>query len=75
MLTGFSVFAADDAKPKKGKISPELLKKYDKNNDGKIDKSDNLTKEERQAYKEEMKKGTSTPAPATPAPAAPAPAK
>lgn len=64
---------------KKGrKMSPEIIKKYDKNGDGKVDKADNLTKEERQAMKEELRKETTpaAPAPAAPAPApAPAPAK
>jgi hypothetical protein len=76
MLTGISVSAADGGKGKKGahKPSAEALKKHDKNNDGKIDKSDNLTKEEKKAYRQDQK--NATPEPATPtAPAAPAPAK
>ena len=52
-----SVFAADDAKPKRGaKPSKELLEKYDKNKDGKVNKDDNLSKEEMKAYREELKK-------------------
>ena len=49
-------------KPKRAKqqIPAEIVKKYDKNNDGKIDKSDNLTKEERKAMQEEIKKSKET---------------
>lgn len=53
-----SVNAADDAKPKKKApaIPAEILKKYDKNNDGKVNKDDNLSKEDMQAYRAEVKK-------------------
>jgi hypothetical protein len=62
VLTTLSLSAADDAKPKRAKqqIPAEIVKKYDKNNDGKIDKSDNLTKEERKAMQEEIKKSRET---------------
>jgi hypothetical protein len=70
-LVTLSVSAADDSKPKgKRTIPAELLKKYDKNNDGKVDKGDNLSKEDMAAFRAEMKKARE----ATPAPA-PAPAK
>ena len=39
-VTTFSLRAADDAKPKRQKISAEDLKKYDKNGDGKLDKDE-----------------------------------
>jgi hypothetical protein len=62
MFVTLSLSAADDAKPKRAKqqIPAEIVKKYDKNNDGKIDKSDNLTKEERKAMQEEIKKSKET---------------
>jgi hypothetical protein len=56
-LVTLSVSAADDSKPKaKRTIPAELLKKYDKNNDGKVDKADNLSKDEMTAYRAELKK-------------------
>jgi hypothetical protein len=79
-MVAISVSAADDAKPKRPKLTipAELLKKYDKNNDGKINKDDSLSKEDMAAYRAEMKKareaaagGKEAPAPAP----APAPAK
>jgi hypothetical protein len=39
-ITTLSLPAADEAKPKRPKISAEDLKKYDKNGDGKIDKDE-----------------------------------
>jgi hypothetical protein len=53
-----SVSAADDSKPKgRGRVIPaDLLKKYDKNNDGKVDKNDNLSKEDMQAFRAELRK-------------------
>ena len=47
-----SVSAADDAAPKKAKkeLSAEVIKKYDKDGDGK------LSKEEMQAYRADQKK-------------------
>jgi len=68
-LVTLSVSAADDSKPKgkKQTVPAELLKKYDKNNDGKVDKNDNLSKEDMQAYRAELKKAREaapTPAPA-----------
>lgn len=58
LFATLSLQAADDAKPKKGKqtIPAELLKKYDKNNDGKVNKDDNLSKDEMKAFREELKK-------------------
>jgi hypothetical protein len=59
-MAAISVSAADDAKPKRAgarqNISADLLKKYDKNNDGKINKDDNLSKEDMTAFRAEMKK-------------------
>lgn len=57
-FAALSLSAADDAKPKRAKqqIPAEIVKKYDKNNDGKVDKSDNLTKEEQKAMREEVRK-------------------
>ena len=67
VLATLSLSAADDAKPKhKAQVPAALLEKYDKNKDGKVDKSDNLTKEEMKAFRDEMKKSRE---------AAPAPAK
>lgn len=40
MLTAMSLSAADDAKPKRAKPTPEEIKKYDKNGDGKLDKDE-----------------------------------
>jgi hypothetical protein len=64
MIASLSLSAADDAKPegkpKRGKVSAEDLKKYDKNGDGKLDK------EERAAWAADRKKN----APAAPAPEA-----
>ena len=54
-----SLSAADgDAKPKRERAKPtkEQLEKYDKNKDGKIDKNDNLSKEEMKAYRDEVRK-------------------
>ena len=70
-ITTLSLSAADPAAPaapKKAKppIPAELLAKYDKNKDGKVDKADNLTKEEMAAYKAELKKSRAA-APAAPA--------
>jgi hypothetical protein len=81
-MTAISVSAADDAKPKRPKLTipADILAKYDKNKDGKINpKEDGLTKEEMTAYRADMKKAREagkqgdkeTPAPAP----APAPAK
>jgi hypothetical protein len=39
-ITTLSLRAADDAKPARGKVSAEDLKKYDKNGDGKLDKDE-----------------------------------
>ena len=39
-ITTLSLPAADDAKPKRQKPTAEDLKKYDKNNDGKLDKDE-----------------------------------
>ncbi|HMC26338.1 MAG TPA: hypothetical protein VKM56_00950 [Verrucomicrobiae bacterium] len=54
MVTGLTSIsrAADDAAPKKDKAArhAELLKKYDKNGDGKLDES------EKAAMKEDLKK-------------------
>ena len=60
-LTTFSLCAADDAAPKKEKkpkkeLSADVIKKYDKDADGK------LNKEEMQAYRADMKKAKETPA-------------
>jgi hypothetical protein len=58
-MIGLSVNAADDAKPKKAKgpaVPADVLKKYDKNSDGKVNKDDNLSKEEMAAYRAEVKK-------------------
>lgn len=59
-MIGLTVQAADDAKPKKTGKAPavpaDVLKKYDKNSDGKVNKDDNLSKEEMQAYRAEVKK-------------------
>ncbi len=67
-LVTLSVSAADDAKPKRAKqtVPAELLTKYDKNKDGKVDKKDELSKEDMAAFRAEMKKARE---------AAPAPAK
>jgi hypothetical protein len=67
-MVALSVSAADDAKPKRAKVTipEETLKKYDKNKDGKVNKDDNLSKEEMTAFRAEMKKARE---------AAPAPAK
>lgn len=67
-LVTLSVSAADDAKPKakQAPVSKELLEKYDKNKDGKVNKNDNLSKEDMAAFRAEMKKARE---------AAPAPAK
>ncbi|HMJ89596.1 MAG TPA: hypothetical protein VK530_07250 [Candidatus Acidoferrum sp.] len=76
-MVAISVSAADDAKPKRPKQAPpsaELLKKYDKNNDGKINKDDSLSKEDMAAYRAEMKKAREAAAGGKDAPA-PAPAK
>ena len=57
-IMGLTVQAAD-AGGKKGKgpaIPADVLKKYDKNNDGKVNKDDNLSKEEMAAYRAEVKK-------------------
>jgi hypothetical protein len=57
-MIGLTVQAADGAK-KAGKgpaVPADVLKKYDKNNDGKVNKDDNLSKEEMQAYRAEVKK-------------------
>lgn len=58
MIAGLSLSAADNAAPKKkaAAIPADLLKKYDKNNDGKVNKDDNLSKEDMQAYRAELKK-------------------
>ena len=40
MIASLSLRAADDAKPARGKVSAEDLKKYDKNGDGKLDKDE-----------------------------------
>ena len=50
MVAGFSVRAADDAKPKRKAPSAEEIKKYDKDGDGK------LSPEERKAMREDKKK-------------------
>lgn len=50
MIAGYSLRAADDAKPKRAKPTAEDIKKYDKNGDGKLDK------EERKALQEDKKK-------------------
>ena len=52
MIAGFSVRAADDAKPKQQRKAPtaEEIKKYDKDGDGK------LSPEERKAMREDKKK-------------------
>ena len=39
-ITTLSLRAADDAKPKRAKPTPEEIKKYDKNGDGKLDKDE-----------------------------------
>ena len=66
-IATLSLQAADPAAtPKKKAIPADLLKKYDKNGDGKVDKADNLTKEEMTAYKAELKKSREA-APAAPA--------
>jgi hypothetical protein len=53
-ITTLSLSAADDAAPKKEKakkeLSAEVIKKYDKDGDGK------LSKEEMQAYRADQKK-------------------
>ena len=53
-----SLSAADDAKPKRAKqqIPADIIKKYDKNNDGKVNKDDGLSKEEQKAMREEVRK-------------------
>lgn len=58
MISCLSLSAADQAPPKKARaaIPADLLKKYDKNSDGKVNKADNLTKEEMTAYRAELKK-------------------
>ena len=62
-IATLSLQAATPAAPKKKAAIPaDLLKKYDKNSDGKVDKNDNLTKEEMTAYKAELKKAQSAPA-------------
>jgi len=74
MFATLSLSAADDAKPKRAKqaIPADLLKKYDKNGDGKVDKKDNLSSDEMKSFRQELKKSReSAPAPAP----APAPAK
>ena len=50
MIAAFSVRAADEAKPKPAKPTAEDIKKYDKDGDGK------LSKEERQAMRQDKKK-------------------
>jgi hypothetical protein len=59
-IATLTVVAADDAKPKKGGKAPaipaDILKKYDKNGDGKVNKDDNLSKEEMKAFRDEVKK-------------------
>lgn len=40
MITTLSLPAADEAKPKREKISAEDLKKYDKDGNGKLDKEE-----------------------------------
>ena len=39
-IATLSLQAADDAKPKRQKPTPEEIKKYDKNGDGKLDKDE-----------------------------------
>jgi hypothetical protein len=57
LFATLSLQAADDAKPKRNRQVPkELLEKYDKNKDGKVDKNDNLSKEEMKSFREELKK-------------------
>ncbi len=55
-----TVVAADDAKPKKAgraaAIPADVLKKYDKNSDGKVNKEDGLSKEDMKAFRDEVKK-------------------
>lgn len=69
-MVAISVSAADNAKPKRAKVNipADVLKKYDKNNDGKVNKDDNLSKEEMASFRAEMKKvregGKEAPAPA-----------
>lgn len=57
-ITSLSLCAADDAAPKKPKkeLSADVIKKYDKDGDGK------LSKEEMQAYRADMKKAKDAPA-------------
>jgi EF hand len=57
-ITTLSLCAADDAAPKKAKkeLSADVIKKYDKDGDGK------LSKEEMQAYRADMKKAKEAPA-------------
>lgn len=57
-ITTLSLSAADDAAPKKAKkeLSADVIKKYDKDGDGK------LSKEEMQAYRADQKKAKDAPA-------------
>jgi len=55
-ITTLSLPAADEAKPKREKISAEDLKKYDKNGDGKIDKDERAAlKADKAKEKKEVK--------------------
>jgi hypothetical protein len=50
MIATLSLSAADDAKKAKKSLPAEVVKKYDKNGDGKLDK------DERAAYKADQQK-------------------
>ena len=69
--------AADDAKPgkdAKAKHQQDLLKKYDKNHDGKLDAEEKAAMKEDTKKKQKKHSGKVPGAPETPAPPAP-PAK